>query len=162
MRNRRSKIANSFRLLVVVFFTFVLVGCNSNADKKANTPADIPEAVVPVEERITIPDSITEFLLNSAATDFHSGQITKPIRFRDVKVGFLMLPNQDRQYVLCGQFLEQQKEEGDQWMPFATIKTSPYEHWVGIQAGTFCDDPELMVQKDTDLSSALNSKLEAL
>lgn len=163
MRNRRSfKHLNLLLLPVVVIFTFVLLGCNSKTNDRTKMPAENTEKAVSEEVQISIPDSITEFLLNSAATDFHSGRISKPLRFREVKMGFLMLPNQDRQYVLCGQFLEQQNGVENQWMPFATVKTEPYEHWIGRQAGTFCDDPELRIQNDTDLSSALKSKLDAL
>ena len=150
------------RLFLGMCLLAALVSCNSKPDKQDEIITKSPETTIAVEERISIPDSITEFLLDAAATDFHTSKMSKPIIFRDVKIGVLQSENEEGLFILCGYFLEQQKEGGSDWMSFATIKTSPYEQWIGRQASTFCNDPNMSFENDNDLSGALKNKLEAL
>src|SRR5262245_53167457 len=49
--------------------------------------------------------TVVQFLLTSAATDFHSHRRLDPVRFRDVRIGHVMTASGEKQYRLCGQFL---------------------------------------------------------
>lgn len=73
-----------------------------------------------------------------------------------------MTSSGEEQYRLCGQFLPAQEGGEAEWTPFATIKTSGYEQWIGAQAVGFCQDPSVIWDKVGDLSSSLQSRLDSL
>ena len=104
-------------------------------------------------------DPIVEFLMTSAATDFHKQQSTSPDRFRDVRIGHLLTPTGDKQYLMCGQFHEPRSVV---WTQFATIKTSGYEQWIGAQAARFCQGSSVRWDTAGDLSSTLKSRVDSL
>ena len=58
----------------------------------------------PSESQAVSP-AVVEFLLTSAATDFHTQRPAGPVRFREVRVGHVMTPSGEDQYRLCGEFL---------------------------------------------------------
>src|SRR6185503_1142506 len=53
--------------------------------------------------------AVVQFLLAAAATDFHTHRPPDPVRFRDVRIGRVMTPGGEEQYMLCGQFLPAQE-----------------------------------------------------
>jgi hypothetical protein len=73
-----------------------------------------------------------------------------------------MTPDGKKQYLLCGQFLPAQDGSKAEWMPFATIKTSGYEQWIGGQATDHCHGPSFVWDHVGDLSSSLQSRLDSL
>lgn len=109
-------------------------------------------------------DSTVEFLIAAAAADFHDHRPPDPTRFREVHIGHVMTSHGETQYLLCGEFLPAQEQDGAkaEWTPFATIKTSPYEHWIGPQAAGLCRNSAVAWDKADDLSSALQSRLDSL
>jgi hypothetical protein len=107
-------------------------------------------------------DSIVHFLLDSSAKDFHDNQPPTPVSFRNVKVRNLIGPNAENHYMICGQFLAQDKQNKDNWISFATIKTSGYEQWIGTQSLGYCQDSKAITYKINDLSSALKSRFDSL
>jgi hypothetical protein len=64
--------------------------------------------------------------------------------------------------MLCGEFLPAQEGGKAEWMPFATIKTSGYEQWIGAQAAGLCHGASVIWDKVGDLSSSLQSRLALL
>ena len=50
-----------------------------------------------------------EFLLTSAATDFHTHRPPNPVGFRVVRSGYVMTPEGTRQYRLCCEFAISQR-----------------------------------------------------
>jgi len=108
-------------------------------------------------------DEAVQFLLTSAATDFHTHHPPDPVQFRDVRIGHVVTSSGKEQYMLCGQLLPAQ-EDGvkAEWTPFATIKTSGYEQWIGAQAAGACQVSSVIWDKPEDLSSALQSRLDSL
>ena len=134
------------RYLAVLFATLVLAAC-STTQSQAVSPARVPDPVV-------------QFLLTAAATDFHTHG-PSGVRFRDVRIGHVTTPAGGEQYMLCGQFLPAQDGGKAEWTPFATIKTSGYEQWVGVRAAGFCQGSSVIWDKEGDLSSSLQSRLEA-
>lgn len=138
------------RYIAVLVAALLLPGCST-----APAPRIDPElASAP-------PESVQQFLLTSAATDFVSHGPSRPTRFRDVRIGSLASPGEDKRYILCGEFLPPQDASNAGWIPFATIKTSDYEQWLGPQAVTFCR-LSVNAQGIGDLSSALQSRLDSL
>jgi len=73
-----------------------------------------------------------------------------------------MTPSGEERYMLCGQFLPAQEGGRVEWTPFATIKTSGYEQWIGAQAAAFCQASSVTWDNEGDLSSSLQSRLDSL
>jgi hypothetical protein len=107
------------------------------------------------------PNPTVEFLLASAATEFHTHRPPDPARFRDVRSGYKLTPEGERQYLVCGEFLPAGEGGAAEWVPFATIKTSGYEQWVGGPAVGLCTRPAT-TWDEGDLSSPLQSRLDSL
>jgi len=69
----------------------------------------------------------------------------------------------DKQYMLCGMFQPAQESGNAEWVPFATIKTSGYEQWIGAQATGFCQGRSMIWHTQVgDLSSSLKGRLDSL
>ena len=101
-----------------------------------------------------------ELLAASAASDFRTHG-PRPIRFRDVRSGYVMTTAGTKQYRLCGQVLATREGNQAEWISFATVQTSPYEQWIGAQAAPFCTDAS-MNWDEGDLSSSLQGRFENL
>ena len=136
------------RYLAVVVATFTLTGCGK-----------APPPVTSSGSKAVSPE-VVEFLLTSAATDFHVHRPPDPNRFRDVRIGHVMAPSGDELYMLCGEFLT--SKDKAEWVPFVTIKTSGYEHLIGGQALAFCRDSAIAWDKVDNLSASLQRRLDAL
>ena len=136
------------RYPAVLFSTLLLATCS-----KAPVTRSDSQPVSPV---------VVEFLLTSAATDFHTHRPPDPVRFRDVRLGHVVTPTGQEHYMLCGQFLPAQGGGTAQWTSFATIKTSPYEKWIGAPAAGFCQGTSVVWDKVGDLSPSLQSRLASL
>ena len=107
-------------------------------------------------------DSVVQFLLLAAATDFHAHGPPDPARFHQVRIGHVMTPGGIKQYLLCGQFLPAQTGSKAKWTSFVTIKTSGYEQYIGAQATAFCQSSSIIWEKRSDLSTSLQSQIESL
>jgi hypothetical protein len=103
-------------------------------------------------------DAPLELLLKAAAADFNAHRPPYPAQLRDVRLGYLMTADGGKQYMLCGDFLPEGEVD---WISFATIKTDPYEQWIGAQAAAFCEQAAA-VWIEGDLSNALQSRLDYL
>jgi len=105
---------------------------------------------------------VVEFLLTSAAADFHAHPPPAPVRsFRDVRSGSFTSPDGTRQYLLCGEFSTARDGGKIEWTPFVTIKTSGYEQYLGAQATHFCKR-STTTWDVYDWSASLQSRLAAL
>lgn len=153
------KIQLCISLIVVTIF---LTSCNSKTDNKNNSSNDGLESTSLTETQNTSLDSIVLFLLDASAKDFHENQPPIPVNFRNVQIRNLIGPNTENHYMICGQFLAQDKRNKDEWTSFATIKTDPYEQWIGSNALTYCQDSKAISYKINDLSSALKSRVDSL
>ncbi len=148
------------RYLAVLFATLVLAACSTVPAKRRESQAMSPtQELSPKLQEASI-DSVVQFLLTAAAIDFHTHRPPDPVRFRDVRLGHVMTPSGEKQYRLCGQFLAAQEGGKAEWIPFATIKTSDYEQWIG--ATGFCQCSSIIWDKVGDLSSSLQSRLDSL
>ena len=150
------------RYLAALFGTLVLAACSTapvtRRESQTVSPTQVP---VPEPQKASI-DPVTQSLLTAAATDFHTHVRSDSVRFRDVRIGHVLTPSGAEQYMLCGQFLPAQEGGKAEWAPFATIKTSGYEQWNGAQAAGFCRRSSVIWDKEGDLSSSLQSRLDSL
>lgn len=111
------------RYLVIFFGLLFLAACINAPIKSDTSQPKYP----PSELNDKSLDSIRQFLLVSAATDFCNHRPPDPIRFRDVRLGHLTRSDGERRYILCGQFLPAVEIGKYEWISFVTIKTDPYE-----------------------------------
>lgn len=136
------------RYFAVLFATLVLAACNTAPARRGEAQSASPDVV--------------QFLLTAAATDFHAHRPPDPVRFRDVRIGRVMMPDGKEQYRLCGEFLPAQEAGKAEWTRFVTIKTSGYEQWIGAQAAGYCQGPSFIWDEGGDLSSSLQSRYDSL
>lgn len=139
------------RYLLILFATFCLAGCGT-------APVTRGES----ESASLTNDSVVQFLITAAATDFHAHPPAYLLRFRNVRIGHVVTPAGEKSYRLCGDFLPAQQGGKAEWTPFATIKTSGYEQWIGAQAAGFCQGSAVVWDEGGDLSSALQSRFDSL
>jgi hypothetical protein len=149
------------RYLAFLFATLVLAACSTTPARRSESQAAGPAQVLAPELQRASIDPIVQFLLTAAATDFHTHG-PSDVRFRDVRIGHVMTPGGKEQYILCGQFLPTHEGGKAEWTPFATIKTSGYEQYLGAQAASFCQGSSVLWDKEGDLSSSLQSRLDSL
>jgi hypothetical protein len=150
------------RYLPFVLATLVFAACSTGPVARNQFPAVSPnQGIIPESQNASV-DSVVEFLVTSAVTDFHAHGPLRILQFRDVRIGHRMTPGGEKQYMLCGQFLPAQDGDQAEWVPFATIKTSGYEQWVGAQALPFCQESSVVWDKVGDLSTMVQSRLDSL
>jgi len=135
--------------LVTVAFIFLMsaiISCNSETKTATKTGS------MAIAENEVVPDTIVQFLIVSAAYDFRKHQPPTPLDFRNVKIGYITSSNNEKIYVLCGEFLS---KENNEWVEFTTIKTSGYEQYLGKTQ--YCQDAT-MVLTDENLLVGLKTK----
>ena len=133
-----------------VFCLIVLFACQSGENQKDTPDADTSSGV----QRIAIPDSVTQFLVASAVSDFKSHQPPSVIDVRNVKAGYF-LSGSDPIFLICGEYLSKEKNE---WEGFTTIKTSGYEQYLG--STTYCQDAIFVEPANFDLAGEIRKKLK--
>ncbi len=107
-------------------------------------------------------DSVVQFLLASASSDFHAQRASHIAGFRDVHLRLRVSSSGEKTYLLCGQALTEQPAGNSQWIPFATIKTSGYEQYIGVQAETICQGTSIVSGEESGLSSVLQNRFDSL
>ena len=145
------------KITCLIIMLSVMSACNFNKKDKFIEKNSTEVHHVNSDKEI-IADSIVHFLITSAANDFHTHQPPKPTAFRSLKIGYILLSSNEKQYVLCGEFLSEKQN----WEAFATIKTSGYEHYIGNQALSFCENVTLVLKDETSLTTMLKNKLNEL
>jgi hypothetical protein len=137
------------RNTAVLFATLVLAACSKAPVTRTDSQPASP--------------AVVQFLLTSAASDFHIHRPPGSVRFRDVRVGHVKTPSREDQYMLCGRFLPGQESGGNEGTPFVTIKTSGYEQYIGAQAeASYCQRPSVIWNEEGDLSASLQSRFDSL
>lgn len=138
------------RLIVALFSICGLLAC-STACAARHGPAR-PEGSL---------SSDVDYLLTSAATDFTRTRGSAPVRVREVRSGYIITPEQGKKYRLCGSFSRARDGEKVEWTPFATIRTTGYEQYIGANAVTECTRSSIVWYRE-DLSAALQRRLDAI
>ena len=165
---KQSKLRQTFDLQIILLsisiliFTLLLTSCNSRSKNKNHSTKGSPDSISLTEMQNASQDSIVYFLLDAAAKDFHDHQPPVPVGFHNVQFKYLTKPNEGKTYLICGQFLNQDNQNKEEWTHFATIKTDPYEHWIGSNALAHCQDSKEITYTKIDLSIALKSRYDSL
>jgi hypothetical protein len=142
-------VRHSFTILLGALF---LTGCSTSSGTRTGTS---PDAAASME-------SVQQFLITTAASDFHEHGPSHVMRFRDVHLRYLVTSTGERTYILCGQFLADNQEPSAGPTPFVTIKTDPYEQWIGGNATSYCADSMPVTDGADELSSSLQQAFDAL
>ncbi|THU38133.1 hypothetical protein FAM09_15735 [Niastella caeni] len=150
-----NKLSDTLKTFTFILTVFAITACNLGNKNESNDNST--EVSQTISENGSIPDSVVQFLITSAATDFHTHQPPTPTDFRSVQIGYLKAANNDKNYILCGEFLSKENKE---WVEFATIKTSGYEQYIGKTQ--YCQDAIMVLTNKTALSNKLKSKFEEL
>jgi hypothetical protein len=108
-------------------------------------------------ESSTYIQGLQDSLVEHAASDFAAGHL-QPGGFRNVELRYRENDHGARTYMLCGQVRMGIGAKED-WVDFATIKTDPYEQWLGGSATDMCARSVTVPSDVNDLSAALRTKL---
>ena len=137
------------RYPAVLFAALALAACGKAPDARSDSQPMDP--------------AVVEFLLASAASDFHAHRPPDLGPFLDVRAGYVKLPSGETQYMLCGRFLPAQHAGNTEGTPFVTIKTSGYEQYLGaLGAAPYCERPSVIWSEEGDLSASLQGRLDSL
>ncbi len=143
-------ISTSIKLLAFLLIVTFIMGCNPN--NKSNNSVGILTS----SEKEIVPDSIVQFLITSAAKDFHNHHPPTAIDFRKIEIGYLLSSKNDKTFILCGEFLSEEEKE---WNKFATMKTEGYEQHLGLQALPYCQESNVVLIDKNLLAVKLKNKL---
>jgi len=138
------------RLIATPSLLFALCAC------QASVPA---VAVSDAAAAHNTADTTREYLLQSAASDFHAHG-PEPARFRDVRFGYVEGAGFSQMALICGEFEPAKGADAGKWIAFSTLKTSAYEQWLGDKSG-YCARP-LIGWEPGDLSAELLRRVEQL
>ncbi len=141
---------------VTLLVAIGLLACSSAPGARTGTPAVASGPGLESPAPMPVSDPVVQFLLTSAAGDFRAHGPPGIKRFRNTRVGHLVASNGEPRYLLCGEFQTDKPE----WTAFTTIKTDPYEQWIGSHT-TFCQSPSVTWDTAEDLSSALQARFES-
>lgn len=148
--------------LLVLFAAFVFAGCSKAPATKTELQTASPTALPSIEPpKAAIDPQVVDFLLTSAATDFHEHPPGNLAHFRNVRIGHITADGKNN-YRMCGEFAEEGRDGEGEWTPFATIKTSGYEQYIGGLSTAYCQGESFVWDEVGDLSSQLKSRFDSL
>lgn len=137
------------RSRAVLFVILFLAACSTAPRVRSDAPPTPPD--------------IVDFLLTSAATDFHTHRSPDPARFRNVRIGHVTPASGETIYLMCGEFLPAQDSGTAEWTPFVTIQTSGYEQYIGALAeADYCRNSRVTWNRESDVSALLQTRLDSL
>lgn len=147
-----------------LFFTSLTIlagllnSCNNNSLKSNSQSTSINSETI-VSDGIPSAklDSIVKSVISVSASDFYKNQRPEPVDFKDVKLKYIKKPSGEELYILCGQFITNDKQVID----FATVKNSDYEQWIGNSASTYCTNSKVIPCTE-NLSISLKNKFNSL
>jgi hypothetical protein len=159
--NRKSTppIPDPLRYLVASLVALLFAACNTTPAPRGQLEPSSSGQVSASDGQL---DSLIQLLLAQAASDFHSHRASAVAHVRNVRIGHVTTADGAKQYMLCGEFLPEQREGKVEWTPFATIKTSGYEQWLGVQAANLCQRSTVIWDNEGDLSSSLQTRLDSM
>ncbi|MEZ4721784.1 MAG: hypothetical protein R2813_07920 [Flavobacteriales bacterium] len=152
------KISKAALMIVCTLSMFITTACHTSSENEKKN--DRTEVSHHTTQDLAVPDSIVQFLVAAAAEDFNLHKPPTPIDFRNLRIGLLQSDNDQNQYVMCGEFLSKEKADTEEWETFATIKTSGYEQYVGMQAIPFCNNFSMVLTDASSLATALKNRHE--
>lgn len=157
----KNKKWNTLILIPILFLSLNILSCKTETEteKKESTYSENPIGTESFEIENDSLQKIGNTLIEFSANDFYRNQNPLPIEFRNVEIKYLKNQNKELIYVLCGQF---QTGNSDEWIPFTTIITDPYEQWIGSNALSYCEGSKEIPYSKKDFSAELKNKLNSL
>lgn len=148
------------RHLVVMLTAMVLMACSRPPETNDVTPTRDSGSDSQTATNAGFSGELpVDFLLAAAAADFKThGPMASDVR--NVRLGREQTQSGEAQYVLCGEFLPAEEGDEAEWWPFATLKTSDYEQWLGAQAMGICRQSSVIWDEIGDLTSQLRERLD--
>ncbi len=147
------------RYLAILLITLMVTACSTTPAKHGEPSVMTPAHTSESARNSAAPDSVVEFLLTSAASDFRTHGPAGALRFRKVQLGHVKTADGSERYFLCGEFLPAAVDGKEKWAPFATIKTSGYEQWLG--GYPLCENDAVVWDKVEDLATALQTRFDS-
>lgn len=98
--------------IMLMLSAILLISCktsNPPAQTTQTSNTEFKTELVKSESSEMQIDSIVQFLINASASDFHKTRPNSSINFRDVKLAYTVTPNNEKMYLLCGEFQIQEK-----------------------------------------------------
>lgn len=152
------------RHLVVFIAALITIGCSAAGVRGDGGAMMQSEESAGVNAHEASATATVEFLLASAAADFHAHPPAEALRFHDVRIGYLMNPEGSRRYMLCGEFASGQGSGHEDRTSFATIESpggpNGYQQLLG--GNNVCDDPSASFGSAGDLSASLQDRFDSL
>lgn len=137
-----------------VALLFALLGACASAGAQVTTHGAATRATESADS------AIVDFLIVTAAKDFTLAGAPAPTHVRTARLGRLHKNDGTDIFFLCGSVMPAGKHGTANWLPFATIKTSDYEQWLGAQAKGFCEQPGI-AWFNGDLAPRLEAQFKA-
>lgn len=128
---------------------------------KALTFMMVTTVAAHANETLEFLQTVQDALVASSSSDF--AQHGPPVSgFRKTRIRYETLASGERSYLLCGEFRSSTGGNDGRWTHFATIKTYPYEQWIGGLAQAHCERAAAISDQPKDLSAVLQAHLEAV
>jgi hypothetical protein len=148
------------KYLAILLWAFFCTACAGAPAVNTNSASSDNEQKPPVVAANNSATDPVDFLVTSAATDFHDHGPKGPLQFRNVRVGHVPGTDGKDQHLLCGEFVRAGEGSKNGWTKFATIKTSGYEQYIG--ENIYCQNPKIVWDAQGDVSSRLQIRLDSL
>jgi hypothetical protein len=151
IKMKKQSIMKQLTLLIIAVLCYgiMLTSCKSKEENDNSSHIKL-DPINLVQTQNAVLDSLVNFLLDMSAKDFYDNQPPIPINFRNVRVKSFG-SNEENFYLICGQFLVVDNQNNQEWVSFATIKTDPYEQWIGSNALAYCENSKETSYTKTDL-----------
>ena len=150
------------RHLAVLIVALVTIGCSAAGVRDGK--GEVMQSSVGASTHEASVTATVEFLLASAAADFHAHPPAGALRFYNVRIGYLTTSEGLMRYMLCGEFASGQGSGHEERTSFATIDSpggpNGYQQLLG--GNNVCDDPSANFGSASDLSSSLQSRFDSL
>lgn len=150
---------NTLSLMASFFLLFAITACKPKNNDSYPNPLSTNSKSATITN---VPESAVHFLITSAAHDFRK-QAVPPLAFRNLRIGYILTPDNERQFLLCGEFLHRTIENKEEWENFATIKTGDYEQYIGDNMPKpYCEIATMVLSEKDSLSIKLERSLSIL
>jgi hypothetical protein len=156
------KMMQHFRVLL---FALIITACSSTTQRHGDTTIRQSTAIGKNTHETSMA-ATKEFLLQSAAADFHAHPPAKTLRFYNVRLGYVMASEGLRKYMLCGEFLSNPDSHHGERAFFMTIDSpggpNGYGQFLSGEGIESCNDPSVTWSSTGDLASSLQSQFDTL
>jgi hypothetical protein len=154
------------RYLIVLIAALTIMACSPASVTHGKSTMMRPSALVSTNTHEASEAATMEFLLRSAAADFHAHPPAKTLHFYNVRLGYILTSDGQMKYMLCGEFFSTHDIDHGERAFFMTIDAqggpNGYDQFLGGQEISFCSKSSVTWSNAGDLSSTLQSRFDSL